>query len=835
MLRNRTDFTGPVYIDGVQVMGGGGSMGQVVDAGSVGGIVADGVTDNASAMLDLLSDAPPGSTVLFQPGTVIIGSSVTINRSNIRLASSGITIFKTSPIFANNPSNGYILGFLGVDENNRVSNIEIDGIYFDSDWGNGTNALTDGTLPDQTGMTTTQIKLPATASAVDDFYNGGGIMLFSGAGAGYESTISDYVGATRILTVATAHANVPNATSVFGILLSGVQSNFGLGRLRFAYAQNIVLNRTGGTGGHGKLDFAVVDDVRASNLYAKNVGENVYNILSSSGKRSYRHTINNFIFKNVGEGFDWGYSQGCTCSNGIMTGMAGTPNSAFDINGVSHSEFSNIYCEGFRNAISLHGSVPSTDPVVIEQGASYHLTFTNVRGRQFEVSGVEFLFGAFDQPGQAAQDGTICHNIKFLNCSMVSTIASTIGFHIGSANTAKPVRVRNISLVNCSAEVPGAALRMDMANIVQVNGGTYESSGSYAIQLAPNITYYPSEVDIANTSVRAVTTNTQGAIHAIAGNGVRIQRNTVLGNTVGRAMSLTNVKGLRVRDNEVRGCAVAGLHVEWTVLALTDTGWTGVANTNMLTPDNNINALIEGNQIKDWGSAAASTAAVRAYVNINSAIDVRGLIVKDNIARLDAVTNNSHQGIRVEHHASITGLGCIVSGNDVDRNVGTRLYTQTLNMILGETFIERNMVNSPTAGYGYDKVAYITFFANDVAASQTNVPLVCSSVGGTYAAGTRWIAPRSGLITAVQVISNAARTNGTAACEVRRGGVATGLIGTLDATNTLRNAAYQNAGSSTVGGPDLFNAGDYIEIYLTTDATWAPVTADFQVIVEVRM
>jgi hypothetical protein len=74
-----------------------------------------------------------------------------------------------------------------------------------------------------TGNDATHIKLAAGASAVDDYYVGKGIFIFSGTGATVSSTsnpgvtIIDYNGTTKIATVSPAWATTPDGTSVYRI------------------------------------------------------------------------------------------------------------------------------------------------------------------------------------------------------------------------------------------------------------------------------------------------------------------------------------------------------------------------------------------------------------------------------------------------------------------------------------------------------------------------------------------------------------------------------------------------------------------------------------------
>ena len=60
------------------------------------------------------------------------------------------------------------------------------------------------TLPNQSGMSTTQIKLPTLANSIDDYYVGWWIKITSGFSSGQVRKITAYVGSTRIATIETA-------------------------------------------------------------------------------------------------------------------------------------------------------------------------------------------------------------------------------------------------------------------------------------------------------------------------------------------------------------------------------------------------------------------------------------------------------------------------------------------------------------------------------------------------------------------------------------------------------------------------------------------------------
>jgi hypothetical protein len=79
----------------------------------------------------------------------------------------------------------------------------------------------------QSGSTSTTAKLDASASATDDLYNGALIVLTGGTGAGQCNGIIDYVGSTKVATLARAWAVTPDNTSTFSLLPQGLAALFG--------------------------------------------------------------------------------------------------------------------------------------------------------------------------------------------------------------------------------------------------------------------------------------------------------------------------------------------------------------------------------------------------------------------------------------------------------------------------------------------------------------------------------------------------------------------------------------------------------------------------------
>jgi hypothetical protein len=145
----------------------------------------------------------------------------------------------------------------------------------------------------------------------------------------------------------------------------------------------------------------------------------------------------------------------------------------------------------------------------------------------------------------------------------------------------------------------------------------------------------------------------------------------------------------------------------------------------------------------------------------------------------------------------------------------------------------RNSANSAwidvfglTAGGVATRQSLEGWYQDNVVASQTDVALSRAAAG---AFPTVWVAPRAGSILGVTVLSNDARAAGTLTVQVWKNGVATGLTAVLDGVNTTFKATVQAAGT------DTFTAGDHLDVRITTDAGWLPITADIRAAIEVEM
>ena len=111
----------------------------------------------------------------------------------------------------------------------------------------------------------------------------------------------------------------------------------------------------------------------------------------------------------------------------------------------------------------------------------------------------------------------------------------------------------------------------------------------------------------------------------------------------------------------------------------------------------------------------------------------------------------------------------------------------------------------------------VPFQQIDTAASQSNVAL-----GLTDSSIVDDVMPFDGEVVAVTVRATAARTGGTLDVEPTIDGSVIGMVAQLDATNTQSKSTTQPRET------DRFSAGSRIGCNVTTDGSWAPVTADIR-------
>lgn len=140
------------------------------------------------------------------------------------------------------------------------------------------------------------------------------------------------------------------------------------------------------------------------------------------------------------------------------------------------------------------------------------------------------------------------------------------------------------------------------------------------------------------------------------------------------------------------------------------------------------------------------------------------------------------------------------------------------------------MAGPITRGTSKGQLVPLVFGQTDLAVSQTDVQLV-TAIGESGQANDGYVMPFDGAIVAIAYQMTAAPTAGTAS-------VGATVNGTEDTDTTLT----VTVDSSTVAGRKKllrsaakFVAGDVIGAELTTDGSFAPITADVSVVVWVLL
>jgi len=113
------------------------------------------------------------------------------------------------------------------------------------------------------------------------------------------------------------------------------------------------------------------------------------------------------------------------------------------------------------------------------------------------------------------------------------------------------------------------------------------------------------------------------------------------------------------------------------------------------------------------------------------------------------------------------------------------------------------------------------FEENNTAANQTAVAIQLATTDAIVEVELPW----AGSVIGISISSNASRSAGSAIVDATINGTVTGLQATLDGTNADHHSATQAKDT------DSFSAGDLIGVKITTDASWAPNTADLVVVV----
>jgi hypothetical protein len=130
-----------------------------------------------------------------------------------------------------------------------------------------------------------------------------------------------------------------------------------------------------------------------------------------------------------------------------------------------------------------------------------------------------------------------------------------------------------------------------------------------------------------------------------------------------------------------------------------------------------------------------------------------------------------------------------------------------------------------TNEFGRYHLVPLSFHQDAVAASQTAVAMNTVEAEGVVQTNTGYEIPWAYQIVGISALSGAARTAGTLTVDATIGGTVTGVQAILDGTNTTDHSSTQRRDT------DNGAAQTVLGCKVTTDGSWAPVTADINVVV----
>jgi hypothetical protein len=244
-------------------------------AGATGGLaclVAFGGTATAGAASTVTLPSPASTVADFYKGLeVSIIGGTGIGQSRIITAYSGTTkVAIVSRGWRTNPDN--------------TSVFQIKGFDFQP-----TTSVVGGFVQAATGTTLT---LPASASAVDNYYNGALMAITGGTAVGQTRVVKSYNGTTKVVTVARPFDTTPDTTSVVVVLqaaqpaidtnLAVDVANVNTGAIvNSSFAVDSITSASLSTGAATEIAGAVWDEARTSHTTAGSFGQGVASVQGS--------------------------------------------------------------------------------------------------------------------------------------------------------------------------------------------------------------------------------------------------------------------------------------------------------------------------------------------------------------------------------------------------------------------------------------------------------------------------------------------------------------------------------------------------------------------------
>lgn len=262
----------------------------------------------------------------------------------------------------------------------------------------------------QGGSTSTTIKLAADASAVDNYYKDLILTIVSGTGSGQSRTISGYVGSTKIATISSAWATIPDATSVYSVSIAGNWTNLGTKSVTFTIG-NVPTATESTLGDANKLNITIASSVNYPAGKGMNyVPTDVLKAEVNGQELLASNTVSvkaNYLVKTRGNSDLIPHK--CFWENRVTT-----------LNAPSSQWFSEMSDSGYGSLYSLDGSTYPI-PTSISGGIAQKMfTFDLIRA-------IEDKYGEIPADGTAAKVAWLKANVSSITCDWWGYGSSPVG------------------------------------------------------------------------------------------------------------------------------------------------------------------------------------------------------------------------------------------------------------------------------------------------------------------------------------------------------------------------------------------------------------------------
>lgn len=173
-------------------------------------------------------------------GNTLVNGNLTVNGTTTSIDTTNTVIKDNVLVLNSGPSgstdSGFVIQRYQEDNNNGLGDVI-----------NDTNPVS-FSLPDQSGMTSTQIKLDVSANSLDNFYNGYWIKIVSGFSSNQARQIINYNGTTKIASVSSAwssqNPSIGDSVSIYnkpyvGLIFNETTNIFEFGSTNRDPTQNV--------------------------------------------------------------------------------------------------------------------------------------------------------------------------------------------------------------------------------------------------------------------------------------------------------------------------------------------------------------------------------------------------------------------------------------------------------------------------------------------------------------------------------------------------------------------------------------------------------------------